>query len=300
MTRSARILTFLFVGFLGFPAIASVNPDWTTPLPPFQIADHLYYVGSRDLASYLITTSAGNILINANLESSPPQIRASVEKLGFRWIDTKVLLNGQAHFDHMAGAAEVLRETPAQDMVMEGDDEVVRTGGRKDFAFGTPGIKPYPSARVDRVLHDGDTVTLGGITLTAHRTAGHTRGCTTWTFRTHIDTEPATQLRDVVIVGGPWPLSQYRLIDAPTHRASYPGIRADFAHTFATLRGLHCDIFLGAHGQYFDLLAKLRRMPAEGEAVFIDPKGYLDLISNAQASFEQMVATQSGVAVNHN
>jgi metallo-beta-lactamase class B len=200
----------------------------------------------------------------------------------------------------MAGAAEVLRETGAQDMVMEGDADVVRSGGRKDFAFGTEGIKLYPPARVDRVLHDGDTVTLGGITLIAHRTAGHTRGCTTWTFRTHIPGEPATQLRDVVIVGGPWPQSQYWLVDTPAHRASYPGIQEDFAHSFATLRGLHCDIFLGAHGQYFDLLAKLQRMPAEGQAVFIDPKGYLELIDAAQAKVEQIVASQSGGAAPHN
>src|ERR1700712_3460075 len=106
-------------------ARADEHPDWTTPLPPFQLADNLYYVGSRDLASYLITTPAGNILINANLVSSPPQIRASVERLGFKWADTKILLSGQSHFDHAAGLAEVQRETHARNMVMEGDAEVI-------------------------------------------------------------------------------------------------------------------------------------------------------------------------------
>ncbi len=120
-----RRLLPLFVLLLALPALAETNPEWTTPLPPFQIADNLYYVGSQDLAAYLVTTPAGNVLINANLESSPPLIRASVEKLGFRWADTKILLNSQAHFDHTGGAAQILRETGAKDMVMEGDSDVV-------------------------------------------------------------------------------------------------------------------------------------------------------------------------------
>ena len=111
MIQATRRLLPFFVLFLALPALADLNPKWTTPLPPFQIADNLYYVGSQDLAAYLVTTPAGNILINANLESSPPQIRASVEKLGFKWADTKILLNSQAHFDHMAGVGHILRET---------------------------------------------------------------------------------------------------------------------------------------------------------------------------------------------
>jgi metallo-beta-lactamase class B len=114
--------------------------------------------------------------------------------------------------------------------------------------FGTDGIETYPPARVDQVLHDGDTVVLGGVTLTPHRTGGHTRGCTTWTFRTHISSDPAGRFRNVVIVGGWRALSQYRLLDTPGQPAYYPGIKEDFYKTFATLRALPCDIFLGAHG----------------------------------------------------
>ncbi len=139
-----RRLFLLFVLSFALPALAEINPEWTTPLPPFQIADNLYYVGSQDLAAYLVTTPAGNILINANLETSPPQIRASVEKLGFKWADTKILLNGQAHFDHMAGAAQIVRETGAKNMVMEGDAEVVESGGRTDFLRGP---RPCRSSR---------------------------------------------------------------------------------------------------------------------------------------------------------
>ena len=286
-----KLIAALCLCFACLPAGA--NPDYTTPLPPFQIADNLYYVGTRDLAAYLITTSAGNILINANLKSSPPLIRSSVEKLGFSWADTKILLNGQAHSDHMGGAAEVIKETHARNMVMNGDADVVSSGGRKDFAFGTDGIVTFPSARVDRVLHDGDTVVLGDVTLTAHRTGGHTRGCTTWTFRTHISSDPAGRLREVVIVGGLRALTQYRLFDTPGHPASYPGIREDFNETFATLRALPCDIFLGAHGIYFDLLAKVKRMQTQGEAAFIDPKGYVDAVNRAEAEFEKSVAAQT-------
>lgn len=287
------LIIFFFLCLACLQAKAKDDPDWTTPLPPFQIADNLYYVGSRDLAAYLITTPAGNILINANLVSSPPLIRASVEKLGFSWNDIKILLNGQAHADHMGGAAEVLRETSARDMVMDGDADVVRSGGRKDFSFGTDGIEIYPPARVDRVLHDGETVVLGGVTLTAHHTGGHTRGCTAWTFLTHISSDPMGRFRNVVIVGGWRSLSQYRLFDTPGQSASYPGIKEDFYKTFATLRALPCDIFLGAHGIYFDLLTKVKRMRPEGEAVFIDPKGYLAAVNEAQADFDKTVAGQT-------
>lgn len=288
MSQHLRALTIcLCICFVGIAPAAKGNPDYTTALPPFQIADNLYYVGSRDLAAYLITTPAGNILINANLESSPPLIRASVEKLGFSWADTRILLNSQAHADHMGGAAQVLRETHARDLVMEGDADVVSSGGRKDFAFGTDGIKTFPRAHVDRVLHDGDTVVLGDVTLTAHRTGGHTRGCTTWTFRTHISGDPAGRLRDVVIVGGVRALSQYRLVDTPEHPASYPGIKRDFDQTFTTLRALPCDLFLGAHGVYFGLLSKMKRMQTEGETAFVDPRGYADYVNTSQAEFEQ-------------
>jgi metallo-beta-lactamase class B len=287
------LIAFLCLVVSSLQAKARDHPDWTTPLAPFQIAHHLYYVGSRDLAAYLVTTPAGNILINQNLVSSPPLIRASVEKLGFSWKDTRILLNSHAHSDHVGGAAEVLRETSARQMVMEGDADVVRSGGRADFAFGTDGIGTFPPARVDRVLHDGDTVALGGVTLTAHRTGGHTRGCTAWTLRTHVSSDPAERVRDVVIVGCLWSLSQYHLVDTPGKPASYPGIKEDFYRTFATLRALPCDIFLGAHGSYFDLLSKVSRMPIEGQAVFIDPKGYKDTVNRAQAAFDRIVAAQT-------
>jgi metallo-beta-lactamase class B len=144
-----RRLFSALVLFVTLHAAAQIKPEWTTPLAPFKIADNLYYVGSQDLAAYLITTPAGNILINANLETSPPQIRRSIEQLGFRYADTKILLNGQGHFDHMAGAAQILRETHAQNMVMDGDAPIVESGGRSDPLFASASFTtspPSPSA----------------------------------------------------------------------------------------------------------------------------------------------------------
>ena len=265
---------------------AQTHPDWTTPQKPFRIADNLYYVGSRDLAAYLVTTPAGNILINANLKSSPPQIRASVESLGFHWADTRILLNSQAHFDHAAGSAEVIRETGAKLMVMDGDARTMETGDVHDF--GGRELATFPPAHVSRVLHDGDTVRLGGVVLTAHKTAGHTRGCTAWTMQV----TDQGHMRNVVIVGGFAALDSYRLIATPGRPASYPGIAEDFLHGFAVERKLSCDIFLGAHGSYFDMQEKLARLPKEGASVWIDPQGYEEAIADAQKSIENRIAKE--------
>jgi metallo-beta-lactamase class B len=279
-TLLSLLAAFLFV----LPSSAQSNPDWTTPIAPFQIADNLYYVGSRDLASFLITTPKGDILINGSLVSSPPLIRHSVEQLGLRFTDIRILLNGQAHYDHVAGNAEILRETHAKQMVMEGDAAEVEKGGAGDFPEDH-----YPPSRVDRVLHDGDTVTLGNVTLTAHKTAGHTRGCTTWTFRT---TQHGTP-RNVVILGGLSSLN-YQLVAKPGRPPQWPGIASDLEHTFATLRALPCDIFLGAHGSYFDMLAKLnRRSSPADESVWIDPQGYRRAIDEADQEFRTKLQQQA-------
>ena len=297
-SRICAVLAFGF-GLLLLPdARAATDPDWTTPLAPFRIADNLYYVGSRDLAAYLVTTPAGNVLINANLPSSPPQIRQSVEQLGFRWSDLKILLISHAHVDHAGGSAAITRQTGAQLDVMEGDAAVMESGGKTDFAFGHAGKgMQYPPAHVNRVLHDGDAVTLGGTTLIAHRTAGHTEGCTTWTMKVHLPGEPAGRLRDVVI-GGSWTvLSSYRLVDNRNRAPSYPSIARDYNRTFALLHTLPCDIFLASHGQTFDLLGKRKRMSIEGDAVWIDPAGYRRAVDAAQKAFETALQRQSSAGV---
>ncbi len=259
--------------------------DWVIPLAPFRISGNLYYVGSRDLAAYLVVTPQGNILINANLESSPALIRRGVEQLGFRWGDTRVLLSSQAHYDHVAGAAEIIRETHARYMVMDGDVGVVESGGGSDFDSTLP---HFPPARVDRTLHDNDPVTLGDVTLTAHKTAGHTRGCTTWTMRTR----QGGRTYNVVIVGGWGPNPGVRLVAMHGRPASYTGIAADYEHAFAVLKQLPCDIFLGAHGSYFDMLAKFPRVREQGEAVWIDPEGYRRGVAEHEAAYRKELTLQ--------
>lgn len=290
-----RVLLLLLFGASRL-ILADADPAWTTPITPFQIADNLYYVGSQDLASYLVVTPKGNILINANLATSQAQIRTSVEALHFRWNDLKILLNSQAHYDHIAGAAEVIRQTHAQNMVMDGDATVVETGAQADFLSPSPNILRYPPAHVDRVLHDGDTVSLGGVTLTAHKTAGHTRGCTTWTMLSHLPDEPAGTMRNIVIVGGTGFWSEYHFVASPSHPMSYPGIVQDFQHTFTLLRSLPCDVFLGAHGGYFAMLTKLKTYQQQGPRVFIDPAGYRQFVAAAQDTFEKALSKQQGVA----
>ena len=179
-------------------SVAEAHPEWTTNHAPFRILGNLYYVGSQDLAAYLITTPQGNILINANLSSSVPQIRKNIEDLGFKFADTRILLNGQAHFDHVGGAAEIRRLTHAKVEVMEGDVAAMESGGKADFFFYNDPSTRFEAVTVDRILHDGDEVKLGSTTLTAHLTAGHTKGDTTWTMRI----PESGRVYNVVIVGG--------------------------------------------------------------------------------------------------
>jgi metallo-beta-lactamase class B len=261
------------------------NPDWTTPIAPFRIADGLYYVGSKDLASYLVVTPRGNILINPSFESSPALIRASVEQLGFKYSDIRMLLISHAHVDHDAGAAQVIRETGAKYMVMDADVPVVESGGATDFAYAH---MSYPKAKVDRVLHDGDEVRLGDAVLVAHKTPGHTRGCTTWTMKVTQNGKPL----DAVIVGS-WNVNPgFRLVDRPQQPASYPGIADDYGKTFAVLKKLPCDIFLGAHGAYFNMLDKLAKAKQAGEAVWIDPEGYRAAVAEREQAFEAELRKQ--------
>ncbi len=277
---------------LALPILHAEDPAaWTTPLTPFRIAPNLYYVGSRDLASYLITTPQGDILLNSNLTSSPPQIRHSVEQLGFHFSDIKILLISHAHSDHAGGSAEILKQTHARYMVMDADVSSIETGGRTDFAHFTP----FPPAHVDRILHDGSTVQLGGVTLTAHKTPGHTPGCTTWTMQVIEDGRPL----NVVIVGSVTALDEYHLISTPGRPASYPGIASDFAHTFDVLNALACDIFLSSHGSYFGLLGKVARMKTEGPSVWIDPTGYKSAIAQSRVDFEADLARQQAAARHH-
>ncbi|MEO8368321.1 MAG: subclass B3 metallo-beta-lactamase [Candidatus Solibacter sp.] len=259
------------------PMSAQGNSSWSEPFTPHRVAGNLYYVGTRGLASYLVTTPEGHILINSSLESSVPMIRASVEKLGFKFSDVKILLVSHAHWDHNAGSALVKELTGARYMVMKQDVEVTEDGGKSDFQYGSEPSSRYKPTKVDRVLHDGDEVKLGGAVLKAHLTAGHTKGCTTWTM-TARDGDKAY---DVVIVGSPNVNAGYRLMN----NEKYPGIAADFAKTFRVLKSLHCDIFLGAHGDYYGMEPKFAKMKPGGPNVFVDPDGYRTWVAEREQAY---------------
>jgi len=277
----ASVLTPILTGSLREQS----HPEWTEPFPPFRVMGNIYYVGSRDLASYLITSSQGDILINSSLESSVPLIRASVEKLGFRLTDIKILLISHAHWDHCAGSAELKKLTGARYMVMDADVAVVESGGRSDFQYGNVPGNLYARAKVDRVLHDGDVVKLGDTALVAHLTAGHTRGCTTWTMAAR----EGNETYNVVIVGSPNVNPGYRLVNNPR----YPQIARDYERTFAVLKSLPCDVFLGAHGSYYNMVEKYGRMQTGGPNPFIDPGGYKSYVSEREQTFRIELAKQS-------
>ncbi len=250
------------------------------PFPAHHIIGNVYYVGSHEYASYLITTPKGNILINSSFDSTVPWIRANIEKLGFKFADTKILLTSHAHADHVAGNALVKQLTGAQTMVMQEDVAEVEAGGKGDFQYHSN----WKPSKVDKVLHDEDVVELGGSKLVAHLTPGHTRGCTTWTM----DATEGGKTYHVVIVGSPNVNPGYVI----WHNKQYPEIADDFERTFRVLKSLKCDVFLGAHGAYYGMDEKYARLKKGGPNPFIDPDGYRSFVSLKEKAFHDELAKQ--------
>ena len=292
MAKISRLLIFLSLLIFAGGAQAQEPPDWTNPFPPYRIIGNIYYVGSQGLGVYLITTPQGNILINSNLEKSVPMIRESVEKLGFRFSDTKILLISHAHWDHCAGSAAVKELTGAKYMVMDADVPAIEDGGKLNFGrdskFSDSGVSQYQPAKVDRVLHDGDQVKLGDTVLTAHLTPGHTKGTTTWTMKV----ADGGKTYNVVIVGSPNVNPGYKLVN----NTLYPQIASDYERMFRVLKSLPCDVFLGAHGDYYGMEAKYARMKLGGPNPFIDPEGYKSYITEREQTFRAELAKQTAAS----
>jgi metallo-beta-lactamase class B len=297
MPRKKSLPGFLLLAFVGLafeafalapPALAQNPPDWLERFPPHRVIANVYYVGSKGLASYLITTAQGHILINSSLEQNVPLIRESVEKLGFHFADVKILLISHAHFDHCAGSARIKEITGARYMVMDGDVPVVESGGKSDFQYGGSAENLYAPVQVDRVLHHGDAVQLGDAVLLAHKTPGHTKGCTTWTMKVADAGKPL----DVVIVGSPNVNPGYKLVG----NAAYPQIAADYEQTFRLLKSLPCDVFLGAHGGYYDMEGKFARLKGSTGNPFVDAEGYKRYIADREHAFREELQKQQGAA----
>jgi len=265
-----------YLAVLGLPSLADVvtaqgypktddHRAWNRPFEPFRLIGNVYYVGTADLASFLITSPEGHVLLDSGLEDAATQLLASMAKLGFNARDIKVLLNTQAHFDHAAGLAALKGASGASMVASEADRPVLESGGRDDFAFGND--LTFAPVKVDRVVRDGETVAVGPTTFTAHLTPGHTKGTTTWT----------TVARE----GG----QEYRVVFAGStsinpgvpvrNNPRYPNMLADFEKTFATLRSLPVDVFLTQHGSAYGLTDKAARLSAGATPnPFIDPDGY--------------------------
>jgi metallo-beta-lactamase class B len=255
------------------PLLAQTRAERNQSFPAHHVIGNVYFVGTVNLGSYLITTPEGHILVNTDYEDTVPQIRGSVQKLGFKFTDIKIILGSHAHGDHMEGDAMVKELTAARVMAMEQDVPALKKM--------TPGGKPHP---IDRVLHDGDEVKLGGSTLTAHLTAGHTKGCTTWSMKA---TE-AGKSYDVVIVCSVGYNPGYILVG----NKDYPQIADDYIRSFATLRKLPCDVFLAAHGNFYDLEAKYAKLQKDQPNPFIDRAGYLAYIDLKEKQFKEEVERQ--------
>jgi metallo-beta-lactamase class B len=244
--------------------------------PPHKIIGNLYYVGTEALGSFLVNTPAGLILINSDYEGVVPVIQKSVEQLGFKFTDIKILLGSHAHGDHMEGDALVKELTGARVMAMAEDVPALERM--------RPGNKPHP---IDRVLHDGDTVTLGGTTMLAHLTPGHTRGCTTWTLRV----QEGGKSYDVVIIGSMGVNPGFNLVN----NKDVPQIAEEYVRGFKVLHSLPCDVPLGSHPAMYNLAEKYARL-GKGPNPFVDPEGYKTEVATEEGAFLLRVEEQKKAA----
>jgi metallo-beta-lactamase class B len=285
---SSRRLPVLFLIALGTAFLLAQTRVWTaqelfqrnvgtkeqqeTRFPPHKIIGNIYYVGTQSLGAFLVVTPEGNILINSAYERTVPVIRKSVGDLGFRFADIKIVLGSHAHADHMEGDAMVKELTGAKVMAMVEDVPALENM--------KPGGKPHP---IDRVLHDGDGVTLGGATLVAHLTPGHTRGCTTWSMKV----QEGGKTYSVVIIGSMGVNAGTRLVN----NAQVPDIADEYRGGFKVLRGLACDVPLGSHPAMYSLAEKYPKL-GKGPNPFIDPAGYKTEVDVEEGAFLQVIEQQ--------
>jgi len=256
---------------------------WNRPFPPFRVIGNIYYVGSNAIAQYLITTPQGHILLDSGFEASVPRLADNVRALGFRVEDVKLLLASHAHIDHVQGHAAAHRLTGAQVIVSAPDAPVIASGGKGEPVYD--GVYAWAPCPVDRVVADGESVTLGGTTMVAHLTPGHTRGATTWTM----EVDDGGRKLAVVFFPSANVNPGVRLVDNP----KYPEIATDFQRSFALWKSLPCDVLLGAHGSFYDMDAKHDRLTKGATAnPFIDPQGYRRLIAEAEKRFQDQLASE--------
>jgi metallo-beta-lactamase class B len=258
---------------------------WHQPAEPMKVVGPIHFVGTRGLDAWLITTPEGHLLLNSGLPGSGPMIEESIRKLGFKPADVKLLLTCHAHVDHVGGHAYLKKVTGAQVAMMGPEAELLQSGGQGDFRYGSSPEFRFEPVKTDRVLKDGDTVTLGGLTLTAHLTPGHTRSSTTWTTTV----TDGGKSYSVAFPDGTSVNPGYRLVRNP----SYPGIADDYRKTFRVLESLKPDIWLPPHPEIIDFEGKRSRAAQDGAAAFVDPEGYRKWVGERRAKFEELVARET-------
>jgi len=247
--------------------------DQTTQFPPHKMIGNIYYVGTASLSAFLVTTPQGHILINSTYERNIPTIQKSVEQLGFKFTDIKILLGSHAHGDHQEGDALVKQLTGAQVMAMAEDVPALEAM--------KPGGKVHP---IDRVLHDGDTVKLGDATLVAHLTPGHTRGCTTWTMAV----QEGGRTYNVMIIGSLGVNPGFRLVNNP----DVPQMADEYMRAFKVSRSLPCDVPLGSHPGMYNMADKYPKLGAGGPNPYVDPAGCKAELDLTEAMFRAVLAAQ--------
>jgi metallo-beta-lactamase class B len=269
------------------PAIAEVPADWTKPVAPFHIIGNIYYVGTADLAAYLIHTKDGDILIDGTLEQNVPLIERNIAALGFRVSDIKILLNSHAHYDHAAGLAALKHDSGATLYASAADAPILERGS---ISFGPTASDHFPPVKVDRIVKDGETIELGGTKLTAHLTPGHTPGCTSWTMPVSEDGAAHTAIFycSTTVAGNPL-----------VNNKAYPQIASDYEASFAKLKTMKADVFLAAHAQFYHPQQKLALRKKGAPNPFVDPGELQRFVAASQRDFEAELAKQKAQAKAH-
>jgi len=259
-------------------AIKKEWESWNEPFQPFRLIGNIHYVGVSGISSFLITTPEGHILLDTGFEMTVPRIRDSVTKLGFRLSDIKIILNSHAHLDHAGGHALMQKLTGARILMSEADAALLASGGTNDFTPYSREMMGYRPAKADRILHDGDKVTLGGTTLTCHLTPGHTKGCTTWTM----DVTEDGKVQHVLFFGSTSVLPNVPLVN----NLQYPGIADDLAASYKKLKSLPCDVFLAPHAGFFNLSEKAEQLQRGARPnPFIDTTAFKSFLEQAERKF---------------
>jgi len=257
------------------------NPEWSKPYPPFRIAGNLYYVGTHDLACYLVTTAAGNILINTGLAASAEQIKNNVEALGFKFSDIKIITTTQVHYDHVAAIAAIKKMTGAMVVVDQADATALGDGGISDYELGKYGVTFEP-VKADRILRDNEVVQLGDMQLTMLHHPGHTKGSCSFLLTVKDDQKSYK----VLIANMPSIIIDREFSEV----TSYPNIAKDYEFTFHAMKNISFDIWVASHASQFKLHEKHKPGDAYNPAAFIDKQGYDKALGDLEKQYDEKLS----------